>query len=128
MLDPALQSVLANAALPQKIVLVILLAAIPLTLLATLLAFRDAVRTNVWRFVVANMGVAGPALGLLVGGLNSFHMAETIQRLPSEPTLKQIAPGIFEVSTFVGLGAFVGLLALVAHALICLTSPRQRSL
>jgi hypothetical protein len=81
----------------------------------------------VWCLIVSQLGVAGLALGLLVGGLNSFHMGETIKRLPFEPTLKQLAPGIFEVSTLVGLGALVGVIAVVAHAAIGLLTAQQRT-
>ena len=124
MLSPALESVFANAALPQKVVLIVLVAAIPMTFIAAMLAVRGGVRRNLWRRFLAYLQVAGPALGLLVGGLNSFHMGETIRRLPFDPTLKQLAPGIFEVSTFVSLGAVVGLVALFANAMIALrTTP-----
>jgi hypothetical protein len=60
--------------------------------------------------------VAGPALGLLVGAMNAFHMAQSIQRAPFDPTAKQLAPGMLEVSALVGLGALVGLAAAGAHA------------
>ena len=71
--------------------------------------------------------MAGPALGLLVAGLNSFHMGDTIQRAPFSPTLKQLAPGIFEVSTLVSLGALVGVAAVVAHAAIRFGTSGQRT-
>src|SRR4051812_7760631 len=109
MLGPALEGVFANAAFPQKVVLVLLLAGIPITILAAAAALRAGMRARVWRDFIGALRVAAPALGMLVGGLDSFHMAETIQRPPFDPTLKQLAPGIYEVSTFVSLGALVGL-------------------
>ena len=127
MFSPALQSVFANAAVPQKCVLIVLLAAIPAIVVAALLALRGGVKARVWGLVISYLGAAGLTLGLLVGGLNSFHMGETIKRLPVEPTLKQLAPGIFEVSTLVGLGALVGVLAVVAHAAIGLFAAKQRT-
>ena len=41
-------------------------------------------------------------------------MAHTIQRLPRVPNLKDLAPGISEVSALLSLGALVGLCAAVA--------------
>ncbi|WP_374572611.1 hypothetical protein [Phenylobacterium sp.] len=127
MLVQALESVFANAATPQKIVLVVLLAAVPATLAAAVLALRSEAQDNIWRRIVADLRIAGPALGLLVGGLNSFHMGRTIQRLPFDPTLKQLAPGIFEVSTLVSLGALAGLVAVAAHAALGLAALRARA-
>lgn len=111
-----LWSVFDNAAVPQKIVLILLGAALPGTLVAAVLGARP--HGNVWRRIVAELRIIGPALGAFVGGLNSFHMGQTIQRLPFDPTLKQVAPGLFEVSTLVSLGALVGLFAVAAHMAI----------
>ena len=127
MLLQGLGSVFANAALPQKIVLLLLAAAVPLVVVATGLALRRGVHGDLWRRVVADLRVAGPVVGLFVGGLNGFHMGETIQRLPFDPTLKQLAPGIFEISTLVSLGGLVGVVAMAALATIELLSPRRPS-
>src|ERR1700722_3554024 len=113
MLGHDLAAVFANAAIPQKIMLALLLAAIPATLLATVLARGS---DGVWRGFVEELRMAGPALGLLVGAMNAFHMAQSIQRAPFDPTAKQLAPGVFEIATLVGLGALVGLVATAAHA------------
>jgi hypothetical protein len=109
----ALWSVFETAAVPQKVVLLLLCAALPGALIAAVLGARSP--RNIWRRVVAELRIAGPALGVFVGGLNSFHMGRTIQKLPFDPTFKQLAPGIFEVSALVSLGALVGLVAVVAH-------------
>ena len=125
MVNPALLSVFQNAAPPQKAVMFLLVAAIPITAAAAICAL-SANRDHVfWTRVVTHLGMAGPALGLLVGGLDSFHIADTVRRLPYDPTLKQVAPGIFEVSTLVSLGAAVGLVALIAYATVSILLPRQ---
>ena len=111
----ALATVFANAAIPQKLVILGLLSAIPLTLVAALLGSGSGRNCAAWRRVVAELRFAGPALGLLVGALNSFHMGQTIQRLHFDVTAKQLAPGILEVSTVIGLGALIGILAAVLH-------------
>lgn len=121
----ALWSVFEGAAAPQKVVLILLYAALPGTLIATLLGARSP--RNIWRRIVADLRIAGPALGAFVGGLNSFHMGRTIQKLPFDPTLKQLAPGIFEVSTLVALGALVGLTAVVAHVAIGMGGCGERA-
>jgi hypothetical protein len=52
---------------------------------------------------------------LLTGAATSFHMGQTILRLPFNPTARQLAPGLLEVSLLAGLGALVGLIATGAH-------------
>ena len=99
---PVLQSVFASAATPQKCVFTVLAAALLLIPVLAALTQRRA---------LAELRLAGPLLGLLMGSMNSFHMARTIQRLPQDLTLKQIAPGILEVSTLIVMGVLVGLLA-----------------
>ena len=125
MLSPALAGVFANAALPQKLVLIALLAAVPLTVILALLALRGGAAEAASRRVVENMRLAAPAAALLTAGLSSFHMGETIMRLPFDATLKQLAPGIFEVSALVSLGALVGLLAVIAHVVIGVSLRRR---
>lgn len=102
-------AVFAHAAAPQKLVLILLLAALPVTAAGAILGRPT---------LVGVLGRAGPLLGLLTGALNGFHMAETITRLPFDATAKQLAPGIFEISALVGLGAGVGMLACAAQWLL----------
>jgi hypothetical protein len=125
MFGQVLASVFASAAVPQKMVLILLTGALPLTVLATVLAFRNDAGSGMWRRLVPALGLSGPALGLLVGALNAFHMGQTIQRLPFDPTAKQLAPGILEVSTLVGVGALVGVIATIAHLTLGFASRRR---
>jgi hypothetical protein len=113
MVGQALTSVFDNAAPPQKMVLVLLVLAVPAILLATIFIIRRPDK-GPWRRLIGDLRLAGPMVGLLVGAMNSFHMAQTIKRVPFDPTAKQLAPGIAEVSTLIGLGALVGLTAVVA--------------
>jgi hypothetical protein len=121
----ALWGVFENAAAPQRIVLVLLYAALPATLVLAGLAIRT--RKQAWRRIVAELRIVGPTLGLFMAGLNSFHMGQTIQKLPFNPTLKQVAPGIFEIATFASLGAFVGLVAAAAHVAVSFSTPGERT-
>jgi hypothetical protein len=121
-------SVFANAAVPQKIVLAILSAAAPAILVAAALELRRP-RSGPWRGLIGAARSVGPLLGLFVGAVTTYHMGRTIQLVPFEPTVKQLAPGILEVSTLIGLGALVGLLAC---AVLCLlgfatSSGRERT-
>jgi hypothetical protein len=118
-----LETVFANAATPQKCVFVVLAAAM---LLAPVLAFLALAKRNVWRGLLADLRIAGPLLGLLMGGMNSFHMARTILKLPSDLTAKQIAPGILEVSSLIVMGALVGLVALVLLMAVDAMPARRR--
>ena len=115
MFGQALVSVFSDAAVPQKIVLAVLVGAVPAILAVLVLASRAKARPDPWRRLVADLRGIGPALGLLTGAMTSFHIGQTIQRLPFDPTAKQLAPGILEVSLLVGLGALVGLVAAGAH-------------
>jgi hypothetical protein len=99
-----LASVFANAALPQKAVLIVLVLSILAALLLAATRFRQS------RFI-SDLRVAGPALGLLVAALNGFHMAQTILRLPSSPSARDLAPALMEIALLVGLGALAGLVA-----------------
>jgi hypothetical protein len=123
MFGPALLSVFANAAVPQKIVLFLLVAAVPAILVAAALELRRP-GSGPWRGLIGAARSVGPLLGLFVGGLNGFHMGRTIQRMPFDPTAKQLAPGILEVSALIGLGALVGLLAC---AVLCLLGMARSS-
>ncbi len=124
MFEQVLTSIFANAAMPQKIVLAALTAAIPMTPVAAAVAFGTKTHDSLSRRLVSDLRVAGPVLGLLVGAMNSFHMAQTIQRLPFDPTARQLAPGILEVSTIVGLGALLGIVAAGAHMALGWTRKR----
>lgn len=128
MLSSALAGVFANAAAPQKVILILLVAALPLTPIVAAFTIRGGKGAGTWRRIIGELRTIGPAVGLLVAGLNGFHMGETIARLPFDPTLKQIAPGIFEISVFVSLGATVGLLAQVTHTATHLVARRQQTL
>lgn len=127
MFEQALASVFANAALPQKIVLTALAVAVPLSLAAAALGLRAGARDSRWRDVVSALRGLGPALGLLMGAMTSFHMGQTIQRLPFDPTAKQLAPGILEVSALIGLGALVGVVAASAHVGLGWADAHERS-
>jgi hypothetical protein len=116
-----LVSVFANAAMPQKVVLLALIAAALLVLWAAAQVLRSPGRSDRWRRLIGDLRIAGPVLGLLVGAMNGFHMGRTIQRLPFDATAKQLAPGILEISTLTGLGALVGLVAVAAHWALSLT-------
>jgi hypothetical protein len=118
-----LLSVFANAALPQKVVLAVLIAAIPAVIVAALLALRGPGR---WRALIAPVRLTAPMLGLFVGAMDAFHMGRTIQRLPFDATAKQLAPGILEVSTLIGLGALAGLVACAALCLSGLADSSRR--
>ena len=100
-----LASVFANAALPQKAVMVGLILAI---FAALLLA---ATRRGAGSRFIFELRVAGPLLGLMVAAMNGFHIAQTILRLPSSPTARDLAPALMEMAVFVGLGALAGLVA-----------------
>jgi hypothetical protein len=116
-------TVFANAAVPQKIVLILLAAAVPAILVAAALELRRP-GSGPWRALIGAARSIGPLLGLFVGAVTSYHMGRTIQRAPFEPTAKQLAPGILEVSALIGLGALVGL---VACAVLCLLGLARSS-
>ncbi|PIB96781.1 hypothetical protein [Caulobacter sp. X] len=103
-----LATVFANAAAPQKSLLVVLIAAM---LAAPLLAALAYSGLPILRRLLSELRLTAPLVGLLMAGMDSFHMARTILKLPIEVTARQLAPGLLEVSTFVVMGAAVGLIA-----------------
>jgi hypothetical protein len=107
-----LGSIFANAAAGQKLTLAVLAAAVPATLIAAVMGLTT--QAPAWRRLIAAVRIAAPLLGVLVAAMNAFHMAQTIQRLPFDPTAKQLAPGILEISALLGLGALAGLVAALA--------------
>lgn len=113
MSDQIFGSVFAAAAAPQKVALIVLIAAI---FLAPILALLARSSGGPWRRLLSDLRLAGPALGMLVGAMNSFHMALTIRKLPFDVTAKQLAPGVLEASALIALGGLVGLVAVVALA------------
>ncbi len=125
MSEQLLWAVFADAAAPQKVVFVALILAVLLTPALALLARFNA---GPWRRLLSDLRIAGPTLGLLVGAMNSFHMARTIQKLPFDVTAKQLTPGVLEVSTLIALGGWVGLVAVTALAIADARAPRQKTL
>jgi hypothetical protein len=86
-----------------------------------------ATQGRMWRHLIAAVRIAAPLLGLLVGAMNAFHMAQTIQRVPFDPTAKQLAPGILEVSALLGLGALAGLVAALASLILARKGSERES-
>ena len=118
MTQEALASVFADAAPPQKVAFIILTTALLASFAGIILGLRrHPVNRALWRGMT-NLRCAGPLLGLLTGALDGYQMAHTIQRLPSAPSLKDLAPGILEVSALLSLGAFTGLCAGAACLLL----------
>ncbi|WP_421739276.1 hypothetical protein [Caulobacter sp.] len=127
MVEQVLRTVFENAAAPQRAVLIVLTMSLPAIVAAAVMASRAGGQTGPCGRLICDLRILGPALGLLVGAMNSFHMARTIQSLPFHPTARQLAPGILEVSTLIGLGAGVGLLAAAAHLALGWTPARTDS-
>ena len=124
--DLVLLSVFASAAPPQKVVLMVLAAATPAVIMAAALElWRPG--SGPWRGLIGLVRLVAPMLGLLVGAMNGFHMARTIQRLPFDATARQLAPGILEISLVIGLGALAGLAACAAGSALSATRPATPS-
>jgi hypothetical protein len=111
----ALARVFHDAALPQKTVFVVLLASILWALVSGALELSASCPKR--RRLLVNLGFAAPALGLLVGSMNAFHMMDTTLRLPASPSAKDLAAGVMEIAAMMGLGALAGLVAIVFTAL-----------
>jgi hypothetical protein len=119
-----LATVFADAAIPQKLVMLALLLALLAALVAAAREFSGKAGGARRSTFVSELRVGGPALGLFVGALNAFHMAQTTLRLPSTPTSKDLAPAIMEIAVLVGLGALTGLVAVALHAILARPSRR----
>jgi len=84
MVEADFQSIFLNAALPQKMVWIALLAAVPVVCFCVLSALREEAKSAPWKRVISLLLIGGPMAGLLLGAMNV--------------TVKQLAPGILEVS------------------------------
>jgi len=126
MFQSVAESIFVDAAAPQKIALIVLVSAVPFIVVATVLAYRKKQADSPWARIISELRLAGPIIGLLFGAMNSFHMGQTILRVPFAPTAKQLAPGILEVATLIGLGALVGLVAWVARCVLGLKAVRSQ--
>ncbi|MGZ3404749.1 MAG: hypothetical protein ACXU8P_14595 [Phenylobacterium sp.] len=107
----------SDAAIPQKVVMLALVPALPGALAVAVKDLRrppGAARPSIF---LSELRVAGPALGLLVGALEALHVAQTIRRLPQAATSKDLAPAIIEIAVLVALGALAGLLAAALHGM-----------
>jgi hypothetical protein len=108
----------ADAAIPQKMVMLVLVLALPAALAAAVNRLGEAPGTARRSVFLSELRVAAPALGLLVGALDALHMAQTIRRLPTAATSKDLAPAIIEIAVLVALGALAGLFAAALNATI----------
>ena len=102
--------IFSHAALPQKL---LFLGFIGVMLFGAGVAILQPLKASKG---LAALGLACPMLGVLCAALNGFHMMQTTLRLPFEPTLKMLAPGMMEMSALVGAGALAGLIAVFARA------------
>lgn len=113
-----LADVFSDAAIPQKIIMLALVLALPAALVATVKELRRKAGVARRSILVSELRVAGPALGLLVGALNAFHMAQTTLRLPYAPSSKDLAPAIMEIAVLIGLGALAGIVSVALNGML----------
>lgn len=106
-------TIFENAAMPQRIVFLTFIA---LTLLgAATVVFGGFKAAAPFSGLMKALGFLCPCVGMLCAALNGFHMMQTTLRLPFEPTLQILAPGLAEMSALVVTGALAGLAATAAH-------------
>ncbi|WP_304219725.1 hypothetical protein [Phenylobacterium aquaticum] len=108
--------VFEHAALPQKVVFVFLLASLLLAVLSAAAALGRRSNPNASLPFASKISYAALAVGLLVGALDAFHMMDTTLRLAVSPSAKDLAPGVMEIATLVGLGALSGLVGALVQA------------
>jgi len=113
---PSCWTIFAQAALPQECLFVVFVA-------LTIFGAGTAVFSRVKPFTrlsapMKALSLLCPLSGLLCAALNGFHMMQTTLRLPSEPTVQMLAPGLMEMSALVVAGALAGLATAAAHSLI----------
>ncbi len=109
-------TVFAQAALPQQSLFLVFI-------VLMILCVATAVFNRVKPFSrlsapMKALSLLCPLAGVLCAALNGFHMMQTTLRLPFEPTVQMLAPGVMEMSALVVIGALAGLTAAAAHSLI----------
>ncbi len=109
-------TIFEDAALPQKSLFLVFIALM-------FLGVATAVLNRVKPFSrlsapMKALSLLCPLSGLLCAALNGFHMMQTTLRLPLDPTVQMLAPGVMEMFALVVAGALAGLAAAAAHSLI----------
>jgi len=106
-------TIFEQAATPQRILFLIFMA---LTLVGVATAVLGRMKAAApFSGLMKASSLLCPCLGMLCAALNGFHMMQTTLRLPYEPTLRMLAPGLAEMSALVVTGALAGLAATAAH-------------
>ena len=109
-------TIFENAALPQRSLFLVFIA---LMLLGVATAVFNRVKPFSHLSVpMKALSLLAPFAGVLCAALNGFHMMQTTLRLPFDPTVQMLVPGVMEMSALVVAGALAGLAAAAAHSLI----------
>jgi hypothetical protein len=109
-------TIFENAALPQKCLFLVFIALM-------IFGAWTAVFSRVKPFAglsapMKALSLLCPLSGLLCAALNGFHMMQTTLRLPSDPTVQMLVPGLMEMFALVVAGGLAGLAAATAHSLL----------
>ena len=99
----------------QKLIMIVLMIAIPAVVAVLAVKFSSGRRLSGGSAFVSGLRLGAPILGLLGACDAGLNMTLAVASIPIEPTLKMLAPGIAETFLMVGMGFFVGAVAVVAH-------------
>ena len=99
----------------QKLIMVVLILSIPAVIAVLALKLAPGRPLSGGSAFLSGLRVGAPIIGLLGACDAGLNMTLAVASIPIEPTLKMLAPGIAETFLMVGLGFFVGIVAVVAH-------------
>jgi biopolymer transport protein ExbB/TolQ len=99
----------------QKLIMIVLILAIPAAFAVLARKLAPGRRLAGGSAFLSGLRLGAPIIGLLGGCDAGLNMTLAVASIPIEPTLKMFAPGIAETFLMVGLGFFVGVIAVVAH-------------
>ena len=110
---PMLVGVFADAAPPQKVLLLVFFGVAVWAVLAIIVRPLRSVRG--FGLLTEALSLACPMWGVLCAALNGLHMMQTTLRLPIDVTSRMLAPGLAEMAALIAAGSLAGLMSNVAR-------------
>jgi biopolymer transport protein ExbB/TolQ len=109
----------------QKVVMIILLAAIVAALIVLVIKLAQGKRLSGGSAFLSGLRLGAPIIGVLGACLTGLNMTLGVANVPFPVTPKMLAPGIAESLMMLSLGLLAGVVAVVAHWVVESRIDRQ---
>ena len=108
-------AVFANASPIAQLVMIVLVLAGLAALAVLALKLASDKRLTGGSAFLSGLRLGGPIIGFFGACYTGLAMTMGVANVPVQPTLKMLAPGFAESFMMLGLGFFVGVVAVIAH-------------